>query len=363
MLKEGRFGTFEATWVIALFCCAKLILLYPMTAIYLAGSAAWLFSIVAASTALIGLQFIKLLLKRFKGQTIVEAGISAAGPFFGSAAAVLYLALFVLSSSLVLRQLTEAVKMTTLPNTPTWFIMIVFLGASMYCASLGIEVVARVTSIIAVSTLILLIVIGILLIPQYDTKMLFPILGKGTGQLLLWGTIKSSNFSEALFAGLIVYPLQGYKNAVKSAKNAILISLVMTAIVTAVCVMTLGPYQGEEAYLTALRSTKNIMIGRFFQRMESVGTMYLSIGLYAIIATFARTFKLPHYKPLIPAFGILVLTISKVPHDFASSANIEVYGLRIYSGIVAYIVPLLLFITAVIRRKKSRTKQCKEGTA
>lgn len=368
MIKEGKFGTYEAIWLLSLLCSAKVLLTYPRTIIDLGGTAGWVIVIIAALVGLLGFQIIASLLKRFPGQNIIEAGKSAAGPIVGSIAAIIYLSFFISATSLFLREFSESIKVMSLPKTPISVLMIVILICAAIIVYLGLEVLARTASVVSVLMLVVIIAIVAFLIPHYNTSYIFPLLGKGPGKLLTWGAIKSSGFSELLFAGLIVSSVGGWKQVGRAGKIALIISLLLTSIVIALIIMVLGTSAGEEIYLPIFTATKVIFFGRFFQRVEAfflifwvpVGLLYVAGGFYASVITFSKMCKIQYYKPLIPAFAVLIFTLAILPHDLPKAIMLDNDILRNYSWFVSFVIPLILLFIAVVRGKKTRSEQAEE---
>jgi spore germination protein (amino acid permease) len=368
MLKEGKIGLAEGMWMIALFCCAKLILMYPRTAIELGGCAGWMISIISVLIGLLSLYIIISLLKRFPGQTIIEAGQSAAGPIIGFVAALFYLVFFVYADSMAIREFSESIKLLALPMTPLYVIIMIFIIAITICVYLGLEAMSRMALIIGGSTLFIILLALAVMIPDYNINYLFPLLGKGPQKLLLWGIIKSSNYSEILFAGLMVNVMGGWKNTLKAGRNALLLSMIISPAVIIAVIMTFGSTSADKLYFPLIETIKEITIGRFFQRVESiflwfwlqVGFLYCSLGLYASIITFARMFKLKHYKPLIPAFVIIVFSLAILPHDIDEAFNLDSNVLRNISWVGSIVVPLIILVIAMIRGKRTQTQSLED---
>jgi spore germination protein KB len=364
MLKEGKFGCFETMWLLVLFCCTKLILGLPRTMVMLGGAAGWMIPLISAIPVLLGFTAIVLLLKHFPGQTIIEAGIGAAGPIIGNLAATGYLIFFVATTAMVLREFTESIKIMTLPMTPLPVILLSFFLASVVCVYLGLEVCAGLSVIIAIPMLVVIVLIMILVYREYNFTYLFPLLGKGPQKLLLWGMIKSSNYSEIIFAGLLINSVGGWQQTFKTGIKAIVLSMLVTTTVTAVIIMTLNAQMAEEFYLPLFRLTKEITIGRFFQRAEAlfiiiwtlVGLLYCTLGLYAATVIFARMLKASYYKPLVPAMAILILTVAFSPHDMKAAAVLDNEIIRVYSWLISFGAPLIILLIAELRGYKPKFK-------
>jgi spore germination protein (amino acid permease) len=365
MLKEGKFGPFETMWLLVLFCCTKLILGFPRTMIMLGGSAGWMIPIISAIPVLLGFTIIVLLLKHFPGQSIIEAGTGAAGPIIGNIAATGYLVFFIVITAMVLREFAESIKIMTLPMTPLPVIVLSFFLAAVVCVYLGLEVCARLSVVIAIPMLAVIVLIVILICREYNFNYLFPLLGKGPQKLLLWGMIKCSNYSEIIFAGLVINSIGGWQQTFKTGIKAIFLSILVSAMITAVIIMTFNSQMAEEFYLPLFRLTKEITIGRFFQRVEAVfiiiwtlvGLLYCTLGLYAATAIFARMLNASDYKPLVPAMAMIILTVAFLPHDMKAAVVLDSEIIRVYSWLISFAVPLIILLIAVIKGYKPKFKR------
>jgi len=368
LVQEGNFGLHEAMWVLSLFCCSKILIEFPSIAISIGGSAGWFIAFMAAIIGWIGFQIIVLLLKRFPGQTIVEAGTLAAGPIIGTFAASLYLIFFIVLTSIVLREFSESVKVIALPNTPMYVVIAIFLVGAAFCVYLGMAIIARVTVLVTFITLFIVTLAMIFLIHECEIRFLLPIMGTGYKDVLLGSLIKSSNFSELLFAGLIVNSVGGWQRIRKATKYAVIMSAIVGSISVAIVTMLLGVYVGEETILPLFTVIKEISFGKIFQRVESfflifwvaIGLLYVSIGFYGSVIIFTRMCKLKNYKPLIPIFMIAIFVISILPRNLPNVMFIDNSVIRSYSWIISYVVPLIILIIAVIRKKKIDDKDIKE---
>ena len=360
MINEGKFGSYEAVWMLSLFCCAKTILSFPRTMIEYGGTAGWFIPIISGLFGFLGFLIIIGLLKRFPGLTIVEAGKNAAGPVVGSIAALLYMMLFITITGTTLREFSESLKVMSLPVTPLAVILITIIITAAVCAHLGLETYSRLTLFIAIPMLVIIVLIIVLTFNQYNINYLLPILGKGPENLFLYGIMRITNFSELLFAGLIVNNVGGYKNCFKAGVYSIILATAVSAIVTAAVIMTFNVKMSEELFFPLLRLAKEISIGRFFQRCEaafeifwvSVILIYCVFGIYSSSVIFARTFKIKSYKPLIPIFTVIITIIAFLPHDMKATFLFDSDVNRKYSSIIAFGVPLIILIIAILRKKR-----------
>jgi hypothetical protein len=71
-------------------------------------------------------------------------------------------------------------------------------------------------------------------------------------------------------------------------------------------------------------------------------------------------FKLKHYKPLIPAFVIIVFSLAILPHDIDEAFNLDSNVLRNISWVGSIVVPLIILVIAMIRGKRTQTQSLED---
>ena len=99
---------------------------------------------------------------------------------------------------------------------------------------------------------------------------------------------------------------------------AALIAFTVLSILLAVSVLTMGKEISTETTLPFYRLSRNIYLGRFFQRVEAlfiiiwsiVGALKIALTLYGAAVSLARTLKLPDYRPLIWPLGLIIFIFS-----------------------------------------------------
>ncbi len=360
MLREGKFGLAEMVVLLAMSNMARIFMTYPRSLVEVAGPAAWLTPLPGLALALLGVYFFWLLLKPHPDKTIVEITESALGPVIGTFINVIYVIFFLAVGITFSRIFSEAMLVSILPRTPISVVNTGFIVTAMLGSYLGVEALARSARLTYPFVLGGIIILLVSLYPFYDMSFLFPILGKGPYQVFVQGGLATGVVSEVLIAAVIVHCFASRDIFPAAVSRAMLMGFTYLFILELAMIMDVNWRASTENTLPFYQLTRDIYLGRFFQRVEAIfviiwgfiGMLKISITLYAASAGLARTLKLPYYRPLIWPLGLIVFIASLLPPDLPTTAVIDSEYLRVYSWLPTLILPLV--VLAVDRFKRRR---------
>lgn len=370
-LPEGHLGRREAISLITLVILTSVFLSLPQRLVRDGYNASWMVVLLAGILSLVGLWFILALTRRFPGLTIVEAGTEAAGPVLGTIAALGYFLFFMASLVLFLRQFTETIITALLPQTPISVITVAFLIVITYACYIGLEAISRTAGLFIFFILGSLLLIIFLLLPTLDAPYsLFPLWGSGIDKIARSGAAKTSLFGDILLIGLIAPMIRnrevrriGYTSLVLAAAMMVFIQLYYLLVfpVPVAAKLTFPLYTGARL----------VFIGRFFQRVDALfvfvwilsGLIKMSASLYAASVILARTYRLPAYRPLLFPLGILSFAFSLAIPSFPDAVTIDSAVLRSYGWIPTFLVPALIYLTAVLRHKGGVRRETPENNS
>jgi spore germination protein KB len=368
-LPEGHLGRREAIALLSLTILANIFLSLPQRLAKDGKNAAWLVLVIAAVLALIGLLFILALSRRFPGRTIVEAGEEAVGPFLGALAALGYFLFFTTSLILFLRQFSETIITAFLPRTPFSVVTGLFLIVTVYACYTGLEALSRTAGLFLVFILGSLLLITILLIPSMTaTYNLLPFWGSGAVEVVRAGALRTSLFGEILLLGLIA-PLVRNRDAAGIGIASLALAAGMM-IFLEIFYLLIYPIPAATKIAFPLYSeARLVFIGRFVQRVDAIfvffwiisGLIKLSAHLYASTAILARVLKLPVFRPLVFPLGILIYAITFTVPSFPDAVALDSGLLRTFGWIPAFLLPVLIYLAAVLRRKGGNSCETREN--
>lgn len=332
MDRTVKFGYSEALSLTIIFMATKSFLGYPRYIAQAGLTAGWLIVAISAFVALGFWLIISGLLERFPGKSLMQINYHLLGPFFGLGLNVLLLLYVVLANSILLREFSEAVILTALPDAPISSLTVLFAIPVLFATYLGIEAITR-SSFISLP----FVIFGsfsalILLYPFWDFNLLLPIFGSGPIKIMQYGFLASSAFSEILILAILA-PYFSFGN--KELKRLGVVSIGFVAFsfifITVIYLMVIPVPSATESLVPFYQLARTIYLGRYFQRVEAIYTIFwtftalmrVAIGLTITAVIFTETLNLPYYKPILPAFTVLFLSLSLTPRSLMETLAIE----------------------------------------
>jgi spore germination protein KB len=366
MIKEKKIGTTEAIALLVTCVSTKIYLTTPAIYVNLGGNAAWMMIIISDLATLAFFRFIVKHAEYFPDKTFPETAENVAGFLIGGILSLLLWAFFLVETGLSARKFSEMVVLVALPETSIGVIILVFLASSSVVTYLGLSTVAGAAYLSFPFVVIAIFSICVLSYNLWNISWLFPLFTKGIDQTLLVGILRSSDFIEILPLYVFVdmfYPKQikriGYKSISFSTLVLFLIMLTYS--------LSFPEGVSQEKYLPLYTMARNIYLGRFIQRIEAIfvlfwvlsGCLWISVGFFACSKLLSDLLKLPDYRPLIPAMGVLLYTTAVLPQSMAEVIKYSDIYIRSYSFILVFGLPALLLLIAVLRGKvgKSHAKK------
>lgn len=362
MIREGKFGTFEAVCLFTMLLITKTFYTSIRVVIKTSGTAAWYATIISCLTSLILFLFLYLLMKRFPGRNLIEVFEDVMGKVIGKSLALIFVIYLIYYAGSNLREFLEMIKAYNLPYTQPSFILAAFLMPVIVMAYLGMDVIARVAYVSFFVVIVGLMLILVLGYPYYDINYIFPIGGYGIGSTLSTGVLRGSAYDEVVFMAVVINSLHG----IKSFKKVGIISLVISGLVISISIfcelMAFEYTQGSENISDIFQLSRIIYYSRFFQRIESVflfiwvisSIITVATAFYISLSAFCKAFKIVNHKPLIPPFTFLTFMVAILPQSLSEVVEINVKFVRQYSIFIIYGIPILVLFMSILFKKKGR---------
>lgn len=363
-----KFGFSEALSIVIIFLGSKVFLGYPRYIARAGLTAGWLVVLVSFFVALGFWLMISGLLARFPGKSLMEINNYLLGPLFGLGLNLILLLYAVVANSLVLREFSESVILTALPDAPISSLTVLFTLPVLLVAYLGIEAITR-SSFISLP----FIIFGsfsalVLLYPFWDFNQLLPIFGSGPLKIIQAGFLASSAFTEVLILAIFVHYFS-FDN--KTLKKVGIIAIGVTAFsfifMTAVYLMVIPVPAATELLVPFYQMARSIFLGRFFQRVEAIYTIFwtfsafmrTTIGLTVTAVIIKETLNLPYYRPVLPAIIMLFLSLSLSPESVMQALEFE--KINSMTSWVLLAIPAGLLFLALVKGKEGNNAKKKQG--
>lgn len=334
-------------------------LVLPAVTAQFAQNDLWLTSFLATLTGLMTVYIVTRLHELFPKQTVIQYSQHIVGKIPGKIIGIVYFSYYLHATGGITRQYAEFVTGNFLFKTPILLVMSSMILLCAFTVRGGVELLARVTTIF-VPIFLLPVFFLLLLISDLDIKNLFPILShgimpviKGSFSMMSWC---NELFLMTFFLPCLTDPEKGRKWGAISLVGVVLFLTYSNLIV----LFLLGPDLGNKIY-PLLVAFRYIRVGNFFENLESlllamwvVGN-FLQIGIffYASVLSFAQSFQLSDYRPVVFPIAILSLIIGlwDLP-NFATFGSLVRTVVPFHILSIHMLIPLILLITAVIRKRK-----------
>lgn len=362
MIKEGKFGVTEAVSVVTLSISSRMLLASPAYIARMVGTSIWQMTLISMMTAMVFFAFICVLLKRFPGKNLVEIYDLSLGRIIGFIFSFTLMAFFLASSSIVMREFMEVIKVYVLPETPISLIVVSFVIVVTIAAFLGLETIARASIVIGYVSLFGYILLLLLGTNYYKVSHIFPILGYGLDRTLTTGLIRCSVYGSVLVLAVFAGSLQGTKQV----KKAGFISLLLSGLVLSIgdlCALFAFEYTGMQEVVSPLYVLSRIIkYGTFFERLDPVflfvwilvTTLTISILFYTSLCIYCQIFRMPDKRPVIIPMVILLYSIALLPKNFTEILANYFKGLTTFGSTGFFVLPMVALIVAILRKKRGK---------
>jgi spore germination protein (amino acid permease) len=363
MIKEGKFGVSEAVCITTITITAKVFYTSPALLTGLLATASWYMTLISASAAMVGFAFIYILLNRFPNKDLVEIYKIAFGRFVGPVSSLLLALFLLLISFSTIREFIDVLKVYVMPRSSiSYLIMIFVIVAAVFCFY-GLETIARFSRLCAYPLLIGLGIVLILSYKNYHIDYLFPFWGHGASKTILTGLMRSSSYGEVILLAVIASSLQGVKYIKRAGYVSLAISGILISVVLLVFALSFPYTTGAEITSPMYELAMQIGYGRFLQRLEPIflfvwvisSFITISVLSYGALSIYTKVFYIDDLKPCLLPFFTIIFCLSLLPKDIATVRTGYIQNIRSYGWTLFFVLPLIAFITAIIRKKKGET--------
>lgn len=362
-MSKPKIGTLEAIMIILTVVVTHTILTLPSDILTSMKSASILNLIYVSIIAIIIAYLIFRLFKKFPGLDIIDISEFVGGKVLKNIIGIIFIAYFLITSSMLLRNFCESIKIIYYPMTNIFFILAFFVVAVCLANRLEFSATLKTNMIILPIVLISIIFLFFANMNLFTPERIFPILGDGLYNTFVLGLGNLYSFGGITF----LYFLPPLLKEPDKLKKISLISVGITALYLILTIATLlfmfSFFVTTNEITPLYNATRYIEFGSFFQRLESVFLLiwmlafacYLSIVSKFSMGIFKKLTHIETKKPLIDIFGLLILGISLIPRNYAMSQNFEsnIYPILVI-GIVFFMGIGLLILANLKKRKESK---------
>lgn len=360
--EDGHIGSAEGVILIYACLAAKLFLQYPAFLITAGGPAGWQVALIMTAAALLLFFPAAALAQRFPGHGLSDISRQVAGPFVGTALTLLVCLWVLAAITLTLRSVTENFIIAMLPHTPPSILTAAMILCMIYASYCGFESLARTTRILFPVMIVGLLIVLLFNLTRLEVGRLFPFWGTGVPTIAVSGLRYAGMAAEAVVLLLVGASFRTSSALRTSGMLGILLFGLTSAAMTASLIGVFGAPDAAQQPFPVFTLARLVYLGRFLQRTEALLVMFwffaaavhLSLLFHATALSLASSLRLPFYRPLIFPLAVLVASLVLLPQDYMVVVRTDRDWMRPL-GIGVFLIPLLLLVVAVIRRKGGTT--------
>lgn len=304
------------------------------------------------------------LIRLFPRKNLFEILEALFGQIFGKILTVVFVWYAIHLAASVLRNYTDFIQVTAMPETPQLPVAVLLLAAIVYLVKCGMETFGKWALVTFIIICAIIPFTLLLSIPLIKGSNLLPILDHD------WGGILKAAFQQfslpygetVLFLG-VAGSLKKENSPYKSYLYGILCAGVISVLILLRNTAVLGPAMVEAVYYPAFVTGRIINPSESFARIESVISMnYLFAGItkialcvFAAAKGMASLLNIQDYKKNIVPVCLLSLMFSVISYD--SVTHLFYFVANYYPVYVIpfqILIPLIMWITAEIKRGRKR---------
>ncbi|UKS27412.1 spore germination protein [Paenibacillus sp. HWE-109] len=283
MIEKGKISPLQLAILMHPTILATAALSVPSITIRTAGIDMWMTPLIASLVGFWMVYVVVRLHKAYPSLTFIEYSQTLLGPYGGKAIGILFLGALLFTNGLVLREYGEFISSSFLQETPMLIVITCMVSVCAYAIHAGLEVLSRTAQILIPVAVLIIFVMVILMIPDFELKQMFPIFGEGLLPPLLGSIVPSSWFSQFfVLAYLLPYVSHGEK--ILKWGFISVVSVLLTLLAINLSILFLFGTLTEGLNYAFLAAVRYISIADFLEHVESLLMAIWLIGIFIKVA-------------------------------------------------------------------------------
>ncbi|MGW8956687.1 GerAB/ArcD/ProY family transporter [Paenibacillus sp. NPDC055715] len=359
-MEKGKISAYQMSLIMYPAVLATVLLSIPALVGKLAERDMWISPIWASVLGYFTVWISFRLHNQYPGATLIQMMEQIFGTLLGKFIGLLYLLFLTFNLGIMIREYTELTVGRALSLTPMPVIIGSLLIICAFTVRSGLEVIGRMAQICVIPTIFFLILLTLMISPDWDIERMLPIFANGLQPSVNGALIVQGWFSDFI---LLLFMLPYVKDPDKAKKWANISVLAVTLTMCLVNLTTLlvfGSITGK--VVDPLMSTiAYISIADFFQSMEPVGIgifvsgscIKIAIFGYALSLGIAQWLKLSDYRPIVlPLYFTLVFLAQLVVKNRIELNHFLATLFPYYLTTFQTAIPLLMLIVSFFLTRK-----------
>ena len=363
--QPGRMGIAEGMALVFIILLPRIFLTTPANDAATVATASWWMIIVSGLLTILTIIAWVYILQQNPGDlfSISEKLLGRIGAWLVTITCIVF---FFLNAALLLRQFAENTLLTALPQMEFsfiigWYAFVVALGAL-----LGLEALARGTYLLLPISVFSILIVLLLLAPNYDTYNLAPWQGYGLLPSLKHGIQNAGTNFGALILVIVAPAMQNVRTFKWASILGIMGCVFLKALSIMVFTMVFGIVVASEKTLPFFEMARLVYLSRYLQRIEAlfiilwviVGLLGIAISLYMGAYLITRLLKLPALKPIIPLSAYIIAQLAMIPPDIATVIRIDGFVIANFFTTSLFILTPLLLVASMMKTIKKGGQSC-----
>jgi len=354
-------------WMMFTFQIGDMFLLMISTTIQKAGQDAWISHIIGSLLAIAVVYVAIKVGEQYPDKTFVNLAIGLVGKFFGIIIVILYFIQWLSVIPMIFVESANFINTILLPKTAIsalYIIIILLLIYVMY--QNGIETIGLMSEVFGPVILLSLVVMCLLTIPEYNFKLIFPIVVDQSLLDIGKGALSPFSFlGKSVVILVLIYFVKDGTNVVKSVLSGMAAAAIVSGILLFGVLFTFGPEVSAAMLYPVFDMTSYIFVMNFIQNVEILTVFVamlsifikLTIYFFLIVHVFATLFNIKNWRT-VSLFIAPVVFISSLMIPTVSSVLDYVNTFWIYLALPLHmiLIPLILLIVSKIKQTYSTEK-------
>lgn len=357
-----KIGKFEAIALIVMISMNQIFLNLSNIVIVNTGSSAWINVIIISIVAILFCLLISKLFKPFPAHDIVDISEYLGKKILKTIVGILYILFFIFISSVILRYLTNSLKLIYFEKSPLTFLLILFLIPVIFAVRLGIKPISRVNLIFIPIVLISMLIILFSTAKDFVPQRIFPILGFGANETFLIGLNNIFTFSAFAYLYFLIPLLKNPDDFKKVALSSIIISAIYIFL-SIICLIMMFPFIAfTDEMLSIYLLTRLIEFGKFFQRVDAIFILiwilsafsFLSITIEFANRILKKLLNLKTHKEMAYSICAIIFSLALAFANFSTIKFIQNELLRYFVIALVFVISLIILVLANLKLKKEK---------
>lgn len=348
----------EASWLLIIMICAKVVFTDIMIFVRASGTAAHLQALWCILIQWIIFLVSYFFFKKCKSEDIFGCIRRASGKAGLMIWGIVVYTLEIINLASILKIYSETLSSLTLTTSPIWYLsgfIIICMLFAVYSSPRGLFGVCTGFGVVILS---LFGLIALLDIPHYDMTNIFPVLGNGPKSIFA-GISGVTIFNDLFF----LYYLSGNLRDKKSVKKVGIKVLSVTSFITFISTLLYTfavPYPlSERFYMPVFQISSDITYDVVIQRAEALFLImwiltifiYMSAHLYFALITFKNTFNSSNQKAIVPISLSIIISLGSLWQNINQASPVSNL-VKILSATIYWTVAIISFVICSIKDKK-----------